>query len=71
MDEFIRINGEGNIIHQLGLRTLIEALGFEEALEELGLEVLLDNLTPDQRRKLKRRLSKKVPRKSRQRSPTT
>ena len=44
------------VIEQIGPDRVIEALGEKEVIKRIGLERLLANLSPAERRELKRRL---------------
>jgi hypothetical protein len=49
--------GVERVIEALGPRRAIEAIGEKEAIKQIGLDRLIANLTPAERRELKRRLS--------------
>jgi hypothetical protein len=48
--------GAAELVNQIGVKQLIEAAGPKKVVKELGLDEILAQLTPTQRRELKRRL---------------
>jgi hypothetical protein len=56
VDRIIETLGVKRVIEGIGADRLIEALGSKRFIEELGLEDLLANVSPADRRELKKRL---------------
>jgi hypothetical protein len=57
-DEVIKQLGIERVIEHLGSKEVIDRLGPKEVIKQIGLDNLLANLSPAERRELKRRLEK-------------
>jgi hypothetical protein len=56
LDRVIEQVGARRVAEELGAKGVIEALGAKRVIEVIGLDEVLANLSPAQRRELKRRL---------------
>jgi len=56
VDRIIETLGAKRVIEGIGAKRLIDAIGSKRFIEEVGLEDFLANLSPADRRELKRRL---------------
>jgi hypothetical protein len=56
MDEVIRQMGVERVIEHIGAKELVKQIGSKELVKQIGIDKFLANLSPAERRELKRRL---------------